>query len=569
MLATILFILILSFFPFPVRAVYDPLSVPNNKFGIHIADFNDIFDTAPLINSTGGDWGYVTIVATDNDRNREKWQRMFDEMRRLHIIPLVRLATHPETAGWKKPIGNTFDEIVSLFNALNWPTKNRYVILYNEPNHANEWGGTIDPEGYAEVAVLLAQKFKKASADFFVLPAGLDMAAGTDNASMNGAEYLRRMIASKPELLTILDGWTSHSYPNPAFSGSPNASGKGTIRSFDWELQYLRSLGLTKTLPVFITETGWIHNEGKTPRFGPLSSDMVGANIQIAASSAWTDSRIVAITPFVFNYQDAPFDMFSWKRLGGNGYYPQYEAYKNIQKIKGKPKQDEQYVLSDPLLPSTLVSNSSYTLKAGLINKGQGILNTNDGYSLVFSDEGAGFTLITEPIPALEPNEKGQLVIHLKTPMKVGTYHISLSISHNDEVLQIQSRTITIVPPPSVLVHGQLGWRRSSDASGVGVLVYEGDVLIHKFTSLEMKKGLVRATGLSDIVPGRDYRVVLLVPSYLPRQTIVPLGGQETELSMKRSYPFDIDRDGKLSLNDVWIFLTTPPRNLINLFVSP
>jgi hypothetical protein len=561
--------LILLLFPKQIWAIHDPLSVANNKYGIHIADFNDIVDTASLINSNGGDWGYVTLVATDGDRDIGKWQRIFDEMRRLHIIPLVRLATHPEASGWKKPNPGTFDEIVKLFNSLNWPTQNRYIILFNEPNHAKEWGGTIDPEGYADVAVQLAQKLKNASDDFFVLPAGLDVSAASDNASLDAAEYIRRMIAAKPEFLTVIDGWTSHSYPNPAFSGSPYSAGRGTIRSFEWELNYLRNLGLSKSLPVFITETGWVHSQGKVPHYGLLSSETVGSNLQIAAASAWTDSRIVAITPFVFSYQDIPFDTFSWKKLGENGYYPQYDAYKAISKTKGTPKQIERYELSEPILPKTLVSDSSYTLKTTIKNIGQGILTTNDEYSMIFDDAFAGFTLITDTLPTLEPNQTGQLVVHLKTPHKTGTYHTSLSLLHNNVTIPIQSQDIQIIPPPSIRVTGQLGWRATSEASNAAVLVYDGDTLIHKYTGLIMTHGSVTASGLSNVVPGKKYRVVLLVPSYLPRQSIVPLGANETVVAMKRFYPFDLDKDGKFTPHDIWTLLTNPPHNMLNLFVSP
>ena len=55
-----------------VRA-YDPASVPNNRVGVHILDPNEINDAAKLINSSGGDWGYVTIPIRSNDRDRDKW----------------------------------------------------------------------------------------------------------------------------------------------------------------------------------------------------------------------------------------------------------------------------------------------------------------------------------------------------------------------------------------------------------------------------------------------------------------------------------------------------------------
>ncbi len=560
--------LLLFLFPQPVSAVYDPLSVPNNKYGIHIADFNDIADIAPLVNSSGGDWGYVTLVASDSDRDKGRWQSMFDQMRRLHLIPLVRLATHPASSGWVKPNPETFNELVTLFNSLNWPTENRYIILYNEPNHAKEWGGALDPEGYANIAVELAKKFKQASPDFFMLPAGLDVSAASDGSSMDAAEYLRRMIAEKPEFLTILDGWTSHSYPNPAFSGSPYASGRGTLRSFDWELSYLRNLGLTRDLPVFITETGWTHNQGKVAR-GLLSPETVGANLQIAAGSAWTDRRIAAVTPFLFNYQDVPFDNFSWKRLGNQGFYSQYGSYQSITKIKGLPKQKESYVLSGSILPSTLVTNSTYTLSTNIINKGQGILDPNNGYEVVLDDTRKGFTLVSDPLPTLEPQEKGEFVIHLKTPQEPGAYTLTLTIQHGDVSLPIQTRNVQLVPPPSIRVSGQLGWRRTSDAQDVTVLIYDKDTIVHKFTGLSMVNSAVNVSGLSNILPDNLYRVVILVPSYLPRQSILRLNATTTLVGMKRLYPFDINKDGKLTIFDIWTLLTKPPHNMLGLFVGP
>ena len=128
-------------------AIYDPLSVPNNEYGIHIADPQDIPDAATLVNSNG-DWGYVTLVIQENDRNTDKWQKIFDQMRRLHVIPIVRIATRPQGAVWKKPQIEDLRDWKSFLSSLNWPVENRYIILFNEPNHAAEWGNSISPEEY-------------------------------------------------------------------------------------------------------------------------------------------------------------------------------------------------------------------------------------------------------------------------------------------------------------------------------------------------------------------------------------------------------------------------------------
>lgn len=530
---------------------------------MHIADFGDVADVAQLVNSTGGDWGYITLVSTDHDRDAGRWQKMFDQMRRLHLIPLVRIATHVEKDYWVKPNPVDFDTIVSFFNSLNWPIQNRYVILYNEPNHAKEWGNQIDPEGYAHTLSELGRKFKAASEDFFVLPAGLDVSAASDALSLDAALYLDRMIGTRPDILDVIDGWTSHSYPNPGFSGSVYAVGRGTLRSYMWELSYLQKLGLTKTLPVFITETGW-------SRSGGLSSEAIGRNLQIAAGSAWADQRIAAITPFVFNYQTSPFDTFSWKKfVREGGYYAQYDAYKTIVKVAGKPKQNEAYTLVDQLLPPTLVSGSTYTLSAQIINDGQGILSSTDEYELALEQANAGFILIADILPTIEPSEKGEVTIHLKAPDQPGTYAMTLGIRRNDQFFPLQTQDITIVPPPSLTIDAQLGWRTSSDANDVAVLVFENNKVLHKFTGLSLKKGQVTVAGLTGIIPGYSYRTVITVPDYLPRQSIVGLNSSHTTVRMKRLLPLDFNRDGKLDSRDFVSAFSRQPKDIIKLFVSP
>ena len=81
---------------------FNPTDVPNNKYGIHIVEPNDIIEVSTLVNSSGGDWGYVTLVIQEDDRNKEKWQAIFNTMRRMHLIPIVRLATKIEADAWKK-----------------------------------------------------------------------------------------------------------------------------------------------------------------------------------------------------------------------------------------------------------------------------------------------------------------------------------------------------------------------------------------------------------------------------------------------------------------------------------
>ncbi len=564
MIAVLLF-LFAFVFPPKAYALYNPTSVPNNKYGIHIVDTNNIADVVPLVNSTGGNWGYVTMVLSDSERDHDRWQNMFNQMRRAHLIPIVRLATHVEGKAWVKPNKDRFYELVKLLNSLNWPTENRYVILYNEPNHANEWGGEINPEEYADYLVTFASALKSANSDFFILPAGLDASAGDDEA-MDEGEYLKRMIAAKPEILTLIDGWTSHSYPNPGFSGSPWARGRGTLTTYQWELSYLSSLGLTRQLPVFITETGWQHSEGKSYAGGLLSTDQVGANLLIAAKNVWSDTNIAAVTPFLFSYQDVPFDHFSFKQLGSDSFYSQYYAYQAIAKIKGTPTQRESYTLTTDFLPKTLVSGSTYTLTGSVKNEGQGILDPKDGYELVLSDN---FPIFIDPLPLVEPGSSGAISIHLKTPNQTGTFAVNVALRHNGKDMLLEHRDITLLPPPSVAIHANLGWRKTSDAGDVTVLLYDNHTLLQKFTGLSMKNGVVRAEKLTNVIPGNPYRIVTLVHGYLPRQTITALGPEMTTLYPNRFLPLDFNNDGAFTLADLIALSLVPPWTATLRFFGP
>lgn len=321
-----------------VLAVSDPIATPNNKYGIHIIDESDLENAAALVNSSGGDWGYVTMVIRTDQRNVDQWNATFSRMRTLHLIPIIRLASAMKPDGsWEIPVEEDAQTWTSFLMQLRWVVKNRYIILFNEPNHAKEWGNTLAPEIYAKIVSIYALALKQASDDFYVLPAGLDASAPNGMETMDEAFYLRRMLKANPAVFDHIDGWASHSYPNPGFIGNVTDKGRGTLQTYQWELSLLHSLGVNKNLPVFITETGWPHQEGTQPSRWFATADDVADRFTRAATDIWSDSRIVAITPFVLNYPAYPFSNFSWQIPGLARFYPQFDSYRSIPKTAGAP----------------------------------------------------------------------------------------------------------------------------------------------------------------------------------------------------------------------------------------
>ncbi|OGY15207.1 MAG: hypothetical protein A3A62_02550 [Candidatus Blackburnbacteria bacterium RIFCSPLOWO2_01_FULL_44_43] len=416
----------------PVHAVYNPLEVPNNRFGIHITDTNDLEDARNLINSQNGDWGYVTIVMQENDRDYSKWQDFFDICREKHIIPLVRLATTPNGSFWKKPAPGDAPAWANFLNSLNWPIKNKYVILFNEPNHAKEWGGQIDPKGYAEVVEAFSKKLKEEDEDFFILNAGLDASAPEGKDTISEERFLQDMLANKPHIFESIDGWNSHSYPNPGFSSSPQKRGKGSVSTYLWEEEFLNQLGIEKRFPIFITETGWSEKL--------LSEIQIAQNIELAYQTIWNNRNIIAVTPFILNYQDGLFSEFSWKM--GEQFKGQYKAVQAFSKTKGEPIQKEDPILNIEL-PETLLVNKNYVLPFKLDNKGQAIWKKEEGY--VLRVEGADLKVEPGEMEVnTRPGEALNAELKVRTPKNPGEYTIKVVLEKNNKITLERTQNITV-----------------------------------------------------------------------------------------------------------------------------
>ncbi len=397
-------------------AVNNPTEVPNNKFGIHIFSEKDLENAGKLIN-TNGDWGYVTLVITEGERDHDRWQQVFDSMRHLHIIPIIRIASKASDGGWEIPKNEEMNNWVGFLNSLNWVIQNRYVVIGNEPNHAAEWGGTIDPAGYAKYLKTFSEKLKSTSHDFFVLPAALDASATNNTGTMDESKYLKLMIQSVPDVFSYVDGWNSHSYPNLDFGGRETATGKGSVKTFDWELGFMAGLGVTKNLPVFITETGWTNNK--------LTQDEIGERLTFSFEKIWNDPKVVAVTPFILDYPNPPFDIFSWKKPDGN-FYSFYEKIKNLPKIKGSPVQIERGEIvgafAQPIIP----------LGSNFIGA---ILAKNTGQSIWKSEinsiraEGDGSSYNNYLFGDIEPTKMSLIVFKAASPENTGPYSQSLYLT--------------------------------------------------------------------------------------------------------------------------------------------
>lgn len=328
-----LFLLIIAllvlFQPREALAVENPLIRPNNKAGIHILFVSELAEAAKLVNNQG-DWGYVIIPIQSGDRDINKWQTFLNEAGRLHLIPIIRLATEGDyfnSSVWRRPTEVDVVDFANFLNSLTWPTKNRYIVVFNESNRGDEWGGSANPKEYADVLSYAVTAFKSRSTDFFIIGGGFDNAAPNNGTQyIDQYAFMREMNRAVPGIFNQIDGFASHSYPNPGFSQPPEVHTSKSIASFRFERDLIDELS-DKKLPIFITETGWSADE--------INDEQRAQYYKTAYETVWNDPDIVTVMPFLL-HASGQFEKFSFLTTDGKG-TKQYDQLRNMTKVKGSP----------------------------------------------------------------------------------------------------------------------------------------------------------------------------------------------------------------------------------------
>jgi hypothetical protein len=356
-----------------------PPPSPLNKLGVHLLldDGRNAWqvDVWPIhleyARQVVRDWGYVTQLVRLDDLDTARWQVFMDLCAERHLTPLLRLATtyDQEADWWTVPprdgdgsyhtVAARYAEFVA---ALRWPTPDHYVVIGNEPNHGNEWGGRPDADAYARFLIDVADALHAADAGARVLNAGFDPYTPNTGSQplsdgmvyVDEETFLDRMYAAYPDVFDHIDAWASHSYAmgpftegpwvqtyqvdllndavNPDRVEPPEGVYNQGVNGYEWELFKLSTYGV-EPLPVFITETGWRHagtgggEAYPAPEVVAKYVDLTlygnGGRYPEYPEEGWTpwldDSRVVAVTFFALDGSPVEWGHTNWLVLDAVG----------------------------------------------------------------------------------------------------------------------------------------------------------------------------------------------------------------------------------------------------------
>ena len=258
------------------------------------------------------------------------------------------------------------------------------------------------------------------------------------------------------------------------------------------------------------------------------TADTISDYFKTAFTSAWNNNQIAAVTPFLLDYQEIPFDHFAFKKINREkqaNYYPFYQTIVELNKTKGKPIQGNKAQLVKGEIYSSLVAGETYNISLVFKNTGQSIWNDGEQLKLVPVQGDQQLRMQTVELPAgvkIEPGQEYTFNFRVKTPEQ-GNFKVILNLfsgarQFDSDPLEFSGK---VKSPVILLIKSSLKWKK--DLAGDYILKISGPVG-ESFRSIVLKNG-----GVSDeiearnILPDYPFEFTLTHPYYYPatiKQTV-------------------------------------------------
>lgn len=172
------------------------------------------------------------------------------------------------------------------------PRPIRLYEIWNAPNTSGSWCPKVDPEGYAHMFVLAAERIRAVVPGAEVVVGGFGLGGPTQGGSVATDEFMRRMMAAEPSIRTVADAVGAHVYPGPR----PEAQlyPLRTLRA------WMRAAGIPDSTPMLLNEVGFTRvgaiamtEPERTASYANITSQLprVNCNVSGVINYTWTTSE--------------------------------------------------------------------------------------------------------------------------------------------------------------------------------------------------------------------------------------------------------------------------------------
>ena len=157
--------------------------------------------------------------------------------------------------------------------------------------------------------------------------------------------------------------------------------------------------------------------------------------------------------------------------------------------------------------------------------------------------------------------------LYLKTGENTQGLKLKISLIKNNQTVSQVDWNLEIIPEINIKLVAKLLFKRKTEGQDFKFLIYnQKEEVVFGVNRFPIKNGETEIKGVKNVIAGNEYRLVLIKPFYLPRQTFLIIQEKDNQASFKILLPFDFDQDGRFSWGDIWT-LIKKPKLLIKLFL--
>ena len=223
-----------------------------------------------------------------------KYDAIVDSAERHGLRVIARIDLAPQ---WARPAGSThtappsnYDDFAGFIAdfVTRYQGRVQFIQVWNEPNLAAEWGGSIDPDGYAELLRVAAAAARRVDPNVVILSAPLAMTTENSERAMDDLSYWRALYDAGASSSFDIMSANAYGLSQP-YDANPDPETLNVRR-----VELLRDIAVEHGdghKPIWLNEYGW----NASPEDFP-AAELIWSRVNENQQAEWTAGGIDYLT---------------------------------------------------------------------------------------------------------------------------------------------------------------------------------------------------------------------------------------------------------------------------------